>query len=197
MSMLVKICGLSTAEDVVAAVDAGADAVGFVFANSVRKVSPPTAASISGLVPDTVKRVAVMLHPSNEEWQAVLRDFRPDVLQTDAADFKNLEVPAAIERWPVFREGGDLPDTEGTYLYEGRKSGRGETVDWSIAARIARGGQMVLAGGLDADNVGQAITTVRPFGVDVSSAVETTPGRKDVGLIRKFIKAARAAENSL
>ena len=174
MNTLVKICGLRTAEDVQAAVDAGADAVGFVFADSVRKVSPSIAAAISRSVPDTVTRVAVMLHPSN-----------------------NLEVPAAIERWPVFREGGDLPATEGTYLYEGRKSGRGETVDWSIAARIARGGQMVLAGGLNVDNVGQAITTVRPFGVDVSSAVETTPGRKDVGLIRKFIKAARAAENGL
>lgn len=197
MNTLVKICGLRTAEDVQAAVDAGADAVGFVFADSVRKVSPSIAAAISRSVPDTVTRVAVMLHPSNDEWQAVLRDFRPDVLQTDAADFNNLEVPAAIERWPVFREGGDLPATEGTYLYEGRKSGRGETVDWSIAARIARGGQMVLAGGLNVDNVGQAITTVRPFGVDVSSAVETTPGRKDVGLIRKFIKAARAAENGL
>ena len=197
MNTLVKICGLRTAEDVQAAVDAGADAVGFVFADSVRKVSPSIAAAISRSVPDTVTRVAVMLHPSNDEWQAVLRDFRPDVLQTDAADFNNLEVPAAIERWPVFREGGDLPATEGTYLYEGRKSGRGETVDWSIAARIARGGQMVLAGGLNVDNVGQAITTVRPFGVDVSSAVETAPGRKDVGLIRKFIKAARAAENGL
>lgn len=197
MSMLVKICGLSTAEDVVAAVDAGADAVGFVFANSVRKVSPLTAASISRLVPDSVKRVAVMLHPSNDEWQAVLRNFRPDVLQTDADDFDRLDVPAAIERWPVYREGEGLPATEGTYLYEGRKSGQGKTVDWSMAARIARGGQMVLAGGLNAENVGQAITTVRPFGVDVSSAVETEPGRKDVGLIRNFIKAARAAENAL
>lgn len=197
MKLLIKICGLSTAEDVLAAVDAGADAVGFVFADSIRRVSPPTAASISRRAPDSVKRVAVMLHPSNDEWQAVLRNFRPDVLQTDADDFDRLDVPAAIERWPVYREGEGLPATEGTYLYEGRKSGQGETVDWSMAARIARGGQMVLAGGLNAENVGQAITTVRPFGVDVSSAVETEPGRKDVGLIRNFIKAARAAENAL
>lgn len=197
MSLQIKICGLCTADDVLAAVDAGANAVGFVFAESPRKVTPAIAAAISKIVPDDVMRVAVMRHPSNDEWRSVLRKFRPDVLQTDAEDFNALEMPAAIERWPVFREGGPPPATDGTYVYEGRNSGRGEAVDWSVAAKLANGGQMLLAGGLSADNVANAIKIVRPYGVDVSSAVESQPGRKDVGLIREFIRAARAAESAL
>lgn len=197
MSVLVKICGLSSAEDVLAAVDAGADAVGFVFAESVRKVTPSVAALISQRVPDTVKRVAVMLHPTNEEWQTVLRDFQPDVLQTDAGDFKKLDVPASVEAWPVYREGGPPPATDSAYVYEGQKSGHGASVDWSVAAKLARGGQMILAGGLGAYNVAMAIATVRPHGVDVSSAVESSPGQKDVHLIREFIRAVRAAEKAL
>lgn len=195
--MLVKICGLSTAEDVLTAVDAGANAVGFVFAESPRKVSPAIASAISKTLSASVKRVAVMRHPSNDEWQCVLRDFQPHVLQTDAGDFTALDVPADIECWPVFREGGPTPSTTGTYLYEGRNSGHGEVVDWSVAAELATSGQMVLAGGLDAGNVGHAIRTVRPYGVDVSSAVESKRGRKDGDRIREFIRAARAAESEL
>ena len=198
--MLVKICGLSKAEHVQAAVAAGADAVGFVFAESVRRVEPAHAAAIAKEVPDTVKKVAVMLHPSNEEWQRVLRDFSPDVLQTDAEDFAGLDVPDAIEQWPVFREGNKVTDTlnrvSGTFLYEGAKSGQGETVDWSRAAEIAKRGNMILAGGLGAHNVAEAVATVRPFGVDVSSAVESAPGEKDPLLIEEFVTAARAAEKN-
>jgi phosphoribosylanthranilate isomerase len=84
----------------------------------------------------------------------------------------------------------------GTFLYEGAKSGQGETVDWSRAAEIARQGNMILAGGLAAHNVAEAIATVRPFGVDVSSAVESAPGEKDSLLIEEFVTAARAAERN-
>ena len=198
--MFVKICGLRTEEHVQAAIAAGADAVGFVFAESVRRVDPSQAAAIANTVPDTVKKVAVMLHPSNAEWQTVLREFSPDVLQTDADDFADLDVPGTIERWPVYREGNGVTDTlflAGTFLYEGAKSGQGQTVDWSRAADIAKRGNMILAGGLGAANVAEAIATVRPFGVDVSSAVESAPGTKDPVLIVEFIKAARAAEEDL
>lgn len=202
--MFVKICGLTNELHVQVAVEAGADAVGFVFAESVRRVEPLQAARIASLVPETVKRVAVMLHPSNEEWQAVLRDFAPDVLQTDAADFENLDVPASVECWPVYREGNTVTDTfrvnpkvSVTYLYEGARSGSGETVDWSRAAELARSGHMILAGGLSVGNVAEAIAIVRPFGVDVSSAVESAPGEKDSQLIRDFIRAAKAAEKNL
>ena len=192
--MLVKICGLSKAEHVQAAVAAGADAVGFVFARSVRRVEPSRAAAIAGGVPGTVRKVAVMLHPTNEEWQRVLRDFSPDVLQTDAEDFAGLEVPASIERWPVYREGGKVDAHAEIFVYEGPKSGQGETVDWSRAAEIAEQGSMILAGGLGARNVAEAVAKVRPFGVDVSSAVESAPGEKDSLLIEEFVTAARAAE---
>lgn len=202
--MFVKICGLTNELHVQVAVEAGADAVGFVFADSVRRVEPLQAARIASQVPETVKRVAVMLHPSNEEWQAVFRDFAPDVLQTDAADFENLDVPDSVECWPVYREGNKVTDTfrsalkvSVTYLYEGARSGSGETVDWSRAAELARTGNMILAGGLSVKNVAEAISIVRPFGVDVSSAVESAPGEKDSQLIRDFIRAAKAAEKNL
>ena len=200
--MFVKICGLRTREHVDVAIAAGADAVGFVFAESVRRIDPTAAAAITGSVPDNVRKVAVMLHPSNDEWQDVLAGFEPDVLQTDADDFDTLDVPASIERWPVYREsknGSDplLKKGSNRFLYEGAKSGQGETVDWSRAAKIAEQGNMILAGGLGPNNVAAAIAAVRPWGVDVSSGVESAPGQKDSRLIQEFISAARAAEKDL
>ena len=202
--MFVKICGLRTREHVDAAIAAGADAVGFVFAESVRRIDPEAAEEITDAVPDDVRKVAVMLHPSNDEWQDVLSGFRPDVLQTDAEDFATLDVPASIERWPVYRERNKVADPSildlkgsATFLYEGAKSGQGATVDWSRAATIAERANMILAGGLAPSNVADAIRAVRPWGVDVSSGVESAPGQKDSRLIQAFISAARAAEREL
>ncbi len=197
MSVFVKICGLRDPEHVHAAIDAGADAVGFVFAESVRRVTPAEAMAISAHVPPHIKRVAVMLHPTNDEWQEVLSGFTPDVLQTDAEDFASLDVPESIERWPVFREGKGQPEARNTYVYEGKVSGQGETVDWLRAATIACDGNMILAGGLAAGNVAAAIATVRPYGVDVSSAVESASGQKDARMIDEFVSAAKAAEKNL
>jgi phosphoribosylanthranilate isomerase len=193
MSVLVKICGLSDSHTVTSAIDAGADAVGFVFAKSVRRVSVDLAVEISRHVSSDVLRVAVMQHPTQEEWQLVADGFAPDVLQTDAADFDYLEVAESFVRWPVIREGqasadGSMPDV---FVYEGKKSGQGETVDWQAAGNIARRGKMILAGGLGAHNVAQAISLVRPYGVDVSSAVEASPGKKDVRKIAAFVAAAK------
>jgi phosphoribosylanthranilate isomerase len=197
MSLLVKICGLRNADDVKAAVAAGADAVGFVFAESVRRVTPAEARDATRYLPKRVRRVAVMRHPENSEWQEVLDVFAPDVLQTDIGDFGELDVPDSVERWPVIREGdpaidGKLP---AVFLYEGVQSGRGQTVDWQRAAEIAQRGKMILAGGLGVDNIATAIRTVSSWGVDVSSAVESRPGHKDPQLIKLFISAARAVEN--
>ncbi len=199
MSLLVKICGLRTGSDVNVAVEAGADAVGFVFAKSVRRVTPLEAAAATESMRSDVRKVAVMRHPSNDEWQEVLLEFRPDVLQTDTADFESLVVPDTVQCLPVIREGSsalaaDLPDV---FLYEGGNSGQGETVDWGKAAEVALRGKLILAGGLNAANLGDAVAIVRPFGVDVSSAVESQPGVKSATLIREFIDAARAAEQSI
>jgi phosphoribosylanthranilate isomerase len=199
MSLLVKICGLRHVRDVEAAIASGADAVGFVFADSIRRVSPEQAKTACESVPADVRRVAVMLHPTNDEWSAVRDVFKPDVLQTDFEDFAALDIPDAIERWPVVRDTAGIGDDEipSMFVYEGRISGIGETVDWNRAAHVATLGRMMLAGGLDAGNVADAVAEVRPFGVDVSSAVESKPGRKDAALIREFVKAARAAETNL
>ena len=196
MSLFVKICGLRNAADVKAAVAAGADAVGFVFAESVRRVSPAEARDATRYLPKRVKRVAVMRHPENSEWQEVLQVFAPDVLQTDSADFDDLDVPANVERWPVIREGDPAVDRKlpTIFLYEGVQSGQGQTVDWQRAAEIAKRGKMILAGGLGIDNIATAIRTVCPYGVDVSSAVESRPGVKDAQLIKLFVSAARAVE---
>ena len=199
MSLFIKICGLKATQDVDAAVNAGANAVGFVFAESPRQVTTTDARHAASAVPDDVMRVAVMRHPDRDDWLRVLDEFQPQVLQTDIEDLEGLDVPDTVAVWPVVREGSALGSnvTLDMFLYEGVNSGRGETVDWQTAATIARHGRMILAGGLSADNVAEAVRVVRPYGVDVSSAVETRPGEKDLGLIRQFIRAARSAESSL
>ncbi len=196
MSIIVKICGLHDAAGVAAAVESGAGAIGFVFTDSVRRVTTRQANDASHGVSDEVQRVAVMRHPTNDEWRAVLDEFSPDVLQTDIEDFDALDVPDDVVRWPVVRENsaaleGELPDV---FVYEGANSGRGETVDWPRAAAIAKRGRMILAGGLSAGNIAAALSAVAPWGVDVSSAVESHPGRKDPELIRQFLQAVQAAE---
>ena len=195
MTTLIKICGLSDAATVDAAIEAGADAVGFVFANSPRRVTAEHALKIAARVPAHIRKVAVMLNPTIAEWQEVKSVFQPEILQTNIADFDRLEVPDDIGRWPVLRE-GETPANDAwpdLFVYEGRMSGKGETVDWQLAAQHAGRGKMVLAGGLDSSNVAAAIRAVAPFGVDVSSGVESAPGKKDAGKIRTFIQTVRAA----
>lgn len=209
MNTLVKICGLTTSADVKAAVAAGADAIGFVFhESSPRNLTPTKAAQLAADVPQDVRRVAVMMHPAPKLWQEVVATFHPDVLQTDHADYSNLNVADNIETWPVYREGLKGPDTLSlrlkgpdtflaeTFVYEGQSSGQGKTVDWKLAAQLAGCGRMILAGGLNSENVAQAIAQVRPFGVDVSSGVESRPGKKDAAKIAAFISAAKAASLS-
>jgi phosphoribosylanthranilate isomerase len=179
-------------------VEGGADAVGFVFAKSARRVSMRHALEMSAYVPLDTTRVAVMLHPTADEWREVKNVFQPDALQTDLADFEYLEVPEQIEKWPVLREGalndGDVPPE--IFVYEGMASGSGATVDWQLAAPLAKRGKMILAGGLSIENVREALRQVAPYGVDVSSGVESSPGKKDTAKIQAFIDAVRAIGSS-
>lgn len=195
MSPFVKICGLTHEEDVAAAVEAGADALGFVFAESKRRVTPDAAAKLAESVPAGVLRVAVMLHPTDAEWQAVAESFAPDVLQTDETDFASLRVAEDMRRWPVYRQraGADVVPTAAEYVYEGGQSGQGQTVDWRLAAGVARTPRMILAGGLGPGNVAEAIRAVRPWGVDASSRLEARPGRKDAGKMAAYVAAAKGA----
>lgn len=196
MSVRVKICGLSKAGDIRAAVDAGADAIGFVFyAPSPRNLTIEQAIELASSVPEHVLKVAVMLHPDAAACDAILAALSPDVLQTDANDFARLVVPQHIKCWPVLREPlvDDVVDLPQRFVYEGPRSGQGVRVDWQTAAGFARRGELILGGGLDPQNVAGAIRAVRPWAVDVSSGVESSPGKKDQQKIRKFIAAAKAA----
>ena len=196
MSICVKICGLTDRSSLESAIDAGADAVGFVFhGRSPRNLSLAQARELAAAVPANVQKVAVMLHPDAQVCEAILKGLAPDVLQTDAGDFDYLTVPDHIERWPVVREHewAELPTLAGRFVYEGRYSGQGEQVDWARAAILAGRGEMILAGGLNVANVAEAIRTVGPWGVDVSSAVESSPGKKDSRMIREFVSAAKEA----
>ena len=198
MRIIVKICGLSTPRAVAAAVNAGADAIGFVFAQSPRQVTPKRARQLCATVSPVIIRVAVMRHPLAAEWRAVADEFQPDWLQTDATDFAGLDVAESISRLPVYRDTRLLDDTEvavdGPVLFEAAVSGEGARANWQRAASLAPGRQLILAGGLTPDNVGEAIVTVRPWGVDVSSGVESKRGVKDVGRIAAFMQAVREAE---
>jgi len=194
--MWVKVCGLTTPEAVAAAVEAGVDAVGFVFAESKRKVTAQQAAELARNVPGSILRVAVMLHPSQAQLDEVWSQFRPDVLQTDIDDLASLQLPDGLQVTPVVRAGRTLPAAlPSRLLFEGPVSGTGETTDWSAAAHLAARTQLILAGGLNAGNVAAAIATARPYGVDVSSGVEARPGVKDPEKIHEFVRIARAAGN--
>lgn len=193
MSLFVKICGLTSPEGIAAAVAAGADAVGFVFAPSPRQVDVPRALDLARGLPGAVLRVAVMRHPSPALAEAVRRDFRPDWIQTDLGDVDSLpDGPGAVV--PVLRAGEDPPDPlPSRLLFEGPVSGSGQIADWAEAAGLARRTEVVLAGGLSPANVASAVVRVRPWGVDVSSGVEASRGIKDPAKIHAFIAAARAA----
>lgn len=190
--MFVKICGITTERGVEAAAEAGADAVGFVFAESVRRVTPERARALCGALPAGVLRIAVLRHPTADEAARVLDEFEPDWVQTDAEDFAELRLPEGCTALPVYR--GPPPAGQARrLLFEGRTSGRGERADWREARRLAAEAELILAGGLDASNVAAAIREVRPWGVDVSTGVESAPGDKDPRKIKEFVLRAKAA----
>lgn len=194
----IKICGLTSSEAVAAALEAGADALGFVFAPSVRRLSPVTAKQLAIPVRGRVPCIAVMQHPTLAEVEDVLSIFGPDLLQTDHADADTLPA-AARSRWlPVYRESEPAPTTPpARLLFEGKTSGSGRTADWDAARALAMRTELLLAGGLNADNVAAAIRHVRPFGVDVSSGVESAPGIKSVQRIYEFVRVARTTFGEL
>jgi phosphoribosylanthranilate isomerase len=195
VTLWVKICGLTSDDAVDAAVAAGVNAVGFVFhAASPRNVTPGLAARLAQRVPAGVDRIAVTRHPSQTLLNDLIAVFQPDVLQTDADDLATLVLPPGLAVLPVLRTGNGLPTVlPPRCLYESAHSGQGHRADWDEASRLSRRTQLILAGGLDPTTVAQAVQQVRPYGVDVSSGVESAPGCKDLEKIHAFVKAARAA----
>jgi phosphoribosylanthranilate isomerase len=192
--MWIKICGLTTAAAVSAALEMRVDALGFVFAESPRRLTPEFAARLARPARGQARCVAVTRHPVQAEIEEILAVFAPDVLQGDLAELASLRLPAHLERLPVLRAMNTAPAAlPGRILFESAVSGAGIRADWDAAGVLARGCELVLAGGLDSANVGVAISAVRPFGVDVSSGVEERPGVKSPAAIAEFVRAARSA----
>jgi len=200
--MFVKICGLTRADSVAAALDAGADAIGFVFAPSVRQISPTNAARLAAPARGRALCVAVTRHPGHVQLEEILETFTPDWLQTDHTDTlswpRHLLERLGLERLlPVYRESEVLPtELPLRLLFEGATSGTGRIANWTLARAAAQRTQVLLAGGLNPENVADAIRHVQPWGVDVSSGVESAPGMKSIQRIHQFVSAAKAVLNT-
>ena len=189
---------MTDARAVEASLAAGADAIGFVFADSVRRVTPQRAAELAGPARGRILCVAVTQHPTAAMLEEIFEVFRPDVLQSDREDFAGVVLPDGVAGWPVLRgaqSGEHIASLRRgqRLLFEGPRSGTGSVADWSAARQVAQHCELILAGGLAPANVEQAILGVHPFGVDVSSGVEEAPGRKASVLIESFVSRARAA----
>ncbi|MFI6290768.1 phosphoribosylanthranilate isomerase [Nonomuraea sp. NPDC050790] len=194
--MYVKICGLSEEEHVRTAVEAGADAIGFVLTHSPRRVTPGRAAALAALVPPHVLTVGVFKgeDPDTVRAAALAAGVRAIQLHghhphSDFTALKDLGLTLvrAVAADADLRCGAYDEDL---LLVDAPRAGAGEPWDWS-AVRGRPTGRWLLAGGLTPDNVGEAVAAAAPWGVDVSSGVEVARGVKDSALIRAFLKSAR------
>jgi phosphoribosylanthranilate isomerase len=193
----IKICGVRDAAAARAAAEAGVDALGFVFADSPRRVTPDEARRIAADLPPEIERVAVFRSADADEVRRVLDLFPADRVQTEPTRAL-LAGPIADRLLPVLHDDGTLAEQTAA-LSPGRRvlleaagrGGRGTRPDWSRAAELAARRPLILAGGLDAGNVQAALRRVRPVGVDVSSGVEDSPGRKSAARIAAFVAAVR------
>ena len=202
----VKICGIKTEEDARDAVLLGADAIGLIFIpTSPRYIDPAGAAKIIEKLPPFVSVVGVFMnHPDPQN----LEDFAVS-LGLHAVQLHGNETPdycSMIQRIKVIKsfrvDASFRVDTlrtygSGTFLLDGCTPGSGQGFDWNLAFGANAFGSIIIAGGLNPENVGTAIGTLHPFGVDVASGVESKPGRKDYEKMRRFIEAVRRADVAL
>ncbi len=205
MAVIVKICGITNPGDGLAAAAAGADAVGFVFCeSSPRQVSIPRAAEIIRELPRLIVKVGVFVNAPEElvvramgECGLTLLQFHGEETPEYCRQFGVMSMKAfrirdasSLEALPNYATDAWLLDA---YAPD-RKGGTGEKFNWDLAVEAQRLGRPIfLAGGLTPRNVGEAVRKVRPYGVDVSSGVEASPGKKDLDKVRAFVKAAKEA----
>lgn len=217
MTLSIKICGLSTPETLDVALEAGANLVGFVFfPPSPRHVAPETARQLGARVAGRAGKVALSVDASDEALAEIVAALAPDMLQLHGREsptriaalrarfglpvMKALPIAEAADlaAIPAYAEAADLllfdakPPREAT-----RPGGLGRSFDWHLLENLELPVPFMLSGGLDPDNVAEAVRIARPGGVDVSSGIESAPGVKDPARIRAFIRAARAAEKAL
>ena len=200
--MFVKICGITREEDALLAVALGADAVGFVFAPSTRQISVLRARDIARRLPPEVLTVGVFRDEVPKRvvaicYEAGLRAAQLHGRETvEQTRWVRARVPVVIKAFFAGDPRLDHADDYGAdaIMVDSHAPGSGDVFDWSLAEGAPIGRRVVLAGGLTPSNVADAVERVRPWGVDVSSGVESEPGRKDPMKLRDFIRAARAAE---
>jgi phosphoribosylanthranilate isomerase len=213
MPLNIKICGLSTPETVAAALDSGANHIGFIFfPKSPRNVTPELARQLRQAAIGRAKAVAVTVDADDEQLDAIVSAMKPDMLQLHGKEtprrvaqvkaryglpvIKALSISTADDLAAVTAYRGvadrmllDAKAPKGSEL----PGGNGVTFDWKLLNGLDDGVDYMLSGGLNAGNVGEALTIAQPPGLDISSGVESAPGVKDIGLIRAFFAAVDAA----
>jgi len=193
--MMVKVCGITNLEDAVAAVESGASALGFNFwSRSPRYVTPESARDVISRLPATVWKVGVFVDETVSTVSRIVQEAGLDIVQLHGQETAR-SFPRGARVWKAVRIRGrfDVAQLDEypaeAILLDGPANG--ETFDWTLAASVSK--RVILAGGLDADNVRRAIEQARPWGVDACSRLESEPGRKDHGKMARFLKAALAS----
>ena len=199
--MFVKICGVTNEDDALLAVAMGADAVGFIFAPSLRQIPPQLAYDITRRLPPEIltvgvfrdehpRRVTELVHRSGVKAAQLHGSETPEVV-AEVARVVRWVIRALPAGSPHVARARDLATD--LLLLDAPTPGSGQVFDWSLAAEAPEGMRVILAGGLGPENVAEAIGAVDPWGVDVVSGVERSPGKKDPIKVKRFIERARAA----
>jgi phosphoribosylanthranilate isomerase len=216
MTLDIKICGLKTEEAVDRAVALGATHIGFIFfAKSPRHIEPADAGRLADRVRGKVKIVSVSVDPDNDDLDEIVALMRPDILQLHGRETPDrLLTIKAVTGLPVWKalSIADADDLRRIDAYDGianrflldakppRNSelpgGNGVSFDWRLLSGLDASVDYMLSGGLNKDNVGEALSIARPTGIDTSSGVESSPGVKDLDMMDEFFKAVRLAQAS-
>ena len=204
----VKICGITNAADALAAIDAGANLLGFNFyEKSPRHINETEAAKIRPQLPKKIEAVGIFVNAPAAEVAALCKLLKLDAAQLHGDELPETvaEVSRSVPVWKAFRVEPDFhlktldeyPEAS-AFLFDAAHTcqygGTGRTTDWDVARRAAVGHRIILAGGLNVENVAAAVRIVRPYAVDVASSVESKPGKKDHGRMREFIQEVRRGE---
>ena len=196
MKTLIKICGIKRLDDLECAIQNGADLIGFVFVkSSPRYIEPSSVTNLLQSVPEKIKTVAVMQHATQNDLDSILDAFKPRYIQTDAHDFLSLDLPSNIKKIRVYRAQEDFDlssiDDESLALLEGPISGSGQMGNKEFLKKACKRKRLLIAGGLSPENIHSILKEVKPYGVDVSSGVESSRGNKNKEKIIQFNKIVR------